>query len=238
MKRGLIIGLLVTAALPGCAAKQPKVALGVGTALPGQSADIVKAVALLEKGETKKAREKLSAILKSRPGDAAARKLIAQIDGDPKAMLGTSSFPHLARPGDTYQSLAQRYLGDPLMFYALARYNGVAVPTGLSVGSTLRIPGTNHAAETRTIVPKPRQPTKSLAKTVAPVAEKPATPTALKADAPALAGALRKQAFSALAKGNPRGAVVLLERAAAADPGSKLVAADLARAKRVRDAVR
>ena len=108
------------------------------------------------------------------------------------------------------------------MFYALARYNGILVPENIAAGSTLRIPGHERAAR-----PKP-----------APASVKPAPGPRQPSASPALAGALRKQGLSALAKGNPAGAVALLTRAVAADPGNAVIAADLARARRVHEAVR
>ncbi len=227
MKTQIVLAVAILAALSGCAGKQANLPLGIGTIGSAQDGDFSNAVALLEKGQWKDARRELRAILKKNPADAGAAKLLRQIDSDPKTLLGKSSFAYRVRAGDSFQSLAQRYLGDRLMFYALARYNGVLVPEQIPSGLNLRIPGVERAADPRPAAPKAAQP--------AAASPRPAAP---RAASPAVAAALRRQGLSALAKGNPNGAVSLLARAASADPANKLIAADLARARRVQAAVR
>ncbi len=244
MKQAIVAGfVLAVATVPAHAAKPAKAPQAAVATSPAQSKDIKKVVGWLEKGKWEKARKRLAKILEKNPRDATALKLIKQIDSEPKALLGASSIPYLVRPGDSYQTLAHRYLGDPLMFYALARYNGVSVPAKIKVGTTLRVPGAAQAAAEPKPAPakaatKPSRASKTPKAKAAPSDLATPAPAKTRSDSPALAGALRRQGLSALAKGNPRGAVVLLERAAAADPGNRLVAADLARARRVRDAVR
>ena len=54
--------------------------------------------------------------------------LLKQIDTPARTLLGTASFPYVARADDTMSSLAERFLGNPMLFYALARYNGIDAP--------------------------------------------------------------------------------------------------------------
>jgi len=51
--------------------------------------------------------------------------------------------------------LAQRFLGDPYSFYALARYNDIKVPRQLAAGQVLRIPGKAPPVGARTVEPPP-----------------------------------------------------------------------------------
>jgi hypothetical protein len=237
MKKGFVLVLAAVAILPGCGAKKAERPATIAAA-PAQQPEVAKAVGALEKGDWKKARKTLTKLLKEQPGNAAAGQLLRQIDIDPKKLLGTNSFAYQTRPGDSYRSLAQRYLGDSMMFYALARYNGVAVPAALVAGSTLQIPGSVQVAEPKAPLAKPAKPAKSAAKPSAPAAKPGKASAAKPQSSAALASALRRQGLSALSKGRPGVAVSYLERAASADPANKLVAADLARARRVRDAVR
>src|SRR5581483_4981073 len=86
------------------------------------------AVALLNHGDRDQARAELGALLAASPGNAQAQRLLKEVDKDPQAALGRRNFPYTTRPGDTMASVAARFLGDPLKFYVLARYNNVATP--------------------------------------------------------------------------------------------------------------
>lgn len=78
--------------------------------------------------------------LKRHPGDRAAQAMLRQLTADPRQMLGERWRAHIVQPGDSYSSLAGRYLGDPNRFLILARYNGSANPSMLRAGETLRMP--------------------------------------------------------------------------------------------------
>jgi hypothetical protein len=235
MRYALLVTLAAAGLLVGCGAKKTE-RPGTIAGAPAQAPDISQAVVLLEKGEWKKARKLLVKQMAKAPGNLEAAKLLRQIDGDPKVLLGTSNFAYKARSGDSYRSLARRYLGDEMMFYGLARYNGVSKPDELQPGAMLRIPGTIAVAEPKPAIAKPERPGRTVQKPpVGSASAKSAAPRAQSSTA--LASALRRQGLSALQRGRPAVAVGYLERAAAADPANRLVAADLARARRVRDAL-
>jgi hypothetical protein len=176
------------------------------------------AVDLLGKGQTAAARTELAALLADYPDNAVGKTLIDQIDKDPKALLGTRNYRYTVRPGETLSILAGRFLGDPLLFFALARYNDIDRPDTNEVGRTLLIPG----------VPK-RAP----AAAAAPVAAKAAP--SVDADR---ANGLRRTALEAMSSGGIDRAVALLRQAAPLDPANTLIRADLERALRIQASVR
>jgi len=188
-----------------------------------------RAVEMLNQGRPAEARTELAAALTQEPGAALALNLMRQIDTDPKVLLGEKSFSYTVRRGETFTGLADRFLGDPYLFYALARYNGVAVPAQSQVGGTLQIPGEPK----RAAAPAPRKP-------AAAAAAAPVTATAPVAPArnPAQASQLRATALEHMSKGAIDNAITLLRKAAALDPGNLLIRRDLERALRIQATVR
>ena len=174
-----------------------------------------KAVELLGTGQSGQARAELIAVLGEQPGNAAARKLLDQIDKEPRVLLGEKNYPYKVRPGESLSVLADRLLGDSLMFYGLARYNGIADPSQMEVGRTLLIPG----------APRKAAPAK-------PAAAAPAPPRN-----PARAAQLRGQALEQMNRGGIHQAVGLLQQALALDPGNPAIQKDLERAQRIKASV-
>ena len=74
------------------------------------------------------------------PGDRAAQGLLRQLTADPREALGAASRNYVVQQGDSYSTLAARYLGDASRFLILARYNGSDDPSALHVGDTVRLP--------------------------------------------------------------------------------------------------
>lgn len=206
---------------PG-ATKPPPVT--VYTATPGIAAKdrLRKAVDLLGQGQVGQARAELAVLAAEQPGNATARSLLEQIDQDPKVLLGEKNFTYVVKPGETMTVLAQRFLGDPMKFYALARYNGIAAPATMEVGQSLLIPGVPRKA--------------------APAARKPAGPGAAAAPAgarnPGRAAQLRRAGLDSLNRGAVDGAVALFRQALSFDPGNALIQGDLDRALRLQSSVR
>lgn len=112
------------------------------------------AMALLDQGRTEEARLRLDCALERDPQAPRAALLVEQLDADPVAYLGRQSFAYTVQPGESLSRLARRYLGNPLKFIALARYNDIAVPADLRVGQRIRIPGKAPPPPK----PKPQEP--------------------------------------------------------------------------------
>jgi hypothetical protein len=190
---------------------------------------VEEAIALLGQGKAVEARKLLIAILYDEPGHRLARRLLEQVDKDPKVLLGGEHFAYTVTKGDTYSGLAHRFLGDPMLFYALAKYNGSQTPSSLVPGVDIMIPGK------KPVVAKKPASKPAAAKKTPPPARAEAAP---KRANPAQARKLRGMALAALNGGSVDRAVVLLRQAAAADPSNGTIKADLARAERIQRTVR
>lgn len=233
---------LAASTLAGCGASgsHPAAPATAAAARPDdgwRGRDAVKeAIAALNAGDAPAARVKLIAALKRQPGDSVARKLIREIDTDPRTLLGAASFSYVVRSGDSFSTLAERFLGDPLMFYALARYNGLTVPADPAAGQTILIPGIRPApprVEPPRPAPAPRKAAPGTARPAPPVPQKPAG----RAADPARAARLRALGLAAMNSGAIDRAVALLRQASAADPSNAVIRADLNRALRVQGVV-
>jgi hypothetical protein len=192
-----------------------------------------KAISLLQNGDATAARKILADVLDRQPSDAVAQRLLKQIDEDPVALLGKESFVYTAKDGDSFSTLAQRYLGDPILFYALARYNGVTTPTALTKGTALHIPG--HAKR-ETLRPEPRPDTEAHA-TSTPPKVAPPTKSVAPINDPRRAAQLRAQGLEEMNRGAIDRAVALLDRASHLDPANPVIKGDLERAIRIRRTV-
>jgi hypothetical protein len=202
------------------------------------------AIGLLDQGDEKGAQKQIRLLLKANPNDASANVLLESIQHDPVELLGARNFAYTTQPGDTMLGLSQRFLGNRLKFYQLARYNHVDHPAALAAGTVLRIPGDP---------PRPAEPQRSEA---APAPVGPAKPSRAKpkvkakapvpsapvvkapATDPAAALRLRSAGLAALNQGKVADAIGLLRRAQASDPANPLIGRDLARAERIAGAVR
>lgn len=96
---------------------------------------------LLQEGDENAASSVLAQALSLDPSNELARKLMDQVKADPQAVLGAAHFDYTIQPGDSLSRLAERFLGDRMRFYILARYNGIANPSRVAVGQTVKIPG-------------------------------------------------------------------------------------------------
>ncbi len=105
------------------------------------SALISKAIDHLGMGETSNARLALEQVLEREPHNRRAADLLEQMTADPIKALGEKHFMYEVKSGDSMSSLANRFLKDPLKFYILSRYNGIADPSRIKLGQTLKIPG-------------------------------------------------------------------------------------------------
>ncbi|OOG63519.1 peptidoglycan-binding protein [Rhodanobacter sp. B04] len=104
----------------------------------------------LQLGHYNDGEQDLRQYLAQHPGDRPAQAMLHQLTVDPKQALGTRSRTYVVQAGDSYSTLAARYLGDPGAFLILARYNGSANPSVLRTGETIRLPASNPAASATT----------------------------------------------------------------------------------------
>lgn len=236
MRRTLLRAAMVAAALlaGACAhmPQMPSLASLPGTepeATPNLSARerVRRAVDLLGAGDERQARAELRAALEEQPNNNVARRLMEQIESDPATLLAGTARPYTVRQGETMSVLAERFQGDALLFYALARYNQLEAANQLSAGQTLMIPrrpGVNVVATST----NPAQP-------LPPV---PAAPTLRSGADPERANQLRLQGLQQLNAGQVDRAVSLLRQAQTLDDGNSAIQRDLDRALRLQATIR
>lgn len=102
-------------------------------------------IRLLEDGKQDEARRALKEFRANDPKNPVALSLQQQLEADPVKMLGKKARNYTVASGDTLGGLAERFLGNPLKFVILARYNHINRTKDLRVGQVLRIPtGPQH----------------------------------------------------------------------------------------------
>jgi hypothetical protein len=236
-----LAGAMLGLALAGCGTMQRGRPGGAAPAQGDQwAAQVRDVIADLNRGDAAAARRKLTAILRRRSDHGVARQLLAQIDTDPRTLLGTQSYSYTLRPGETLSTVAGRALGNPMLFYALARYNDIAVPSSVVPGQTIQVPGRRPAPPPAPRVqprPEPRAPVRP-PRATPPQILAPAPRSAAPRANPAQAARLRAQGLAALNAGSVDRAVALLRQAAALDPGNAAIRNDLGRAQRIQSTVR
>lgn len=149
------------------------------------------------------------------PGDRAAQGLLRQLTADPREALGAASRNYVVQPGDSYSTLASRFLGDASRFLILARYNGSDDPSALHVGDTVRLPTAPSRA--------PAADTLVVRATADDLLATPAAPAGNPAPAATPADAQRLQAESTvlLRQGRKTEALARLDQALKLDPHLK-----------------
>lgn len=105
-----------------------------------QPADLPTAMEYLESGRGDEARQVLAELAEEAPGSTIVAGLLRQIDVPPEKLLPGPYRQVEVGPGESLSLIAARELGDPMMFYALARLNGIDVPARIPVGTLLRVP--------------------------------------------------------------------------------------------------
>lgn len=99
----------------------------------------------LQSGQECEARLHLAAYLEERPTNKLALELQANLEPSALESFGDRSFSYTLRKGDTLATVSEAYLGSAMRFYALARYNDIAVPSAVQRGQIIRIPGAKPA---------------------------------------------------------------------------------------------
>lgn len=158
----------------------------------------------LQSGHYAEGERELRRYLEAYPDDRAAQSVLRQLTIDPEEALGHASRPYVVRPGDSYSTLAARFLGDGARFLILARYNDSANPSVLRVGQTLRVPATRLAASTR-----PEGPVQGTADSPAPSANASGVDKARR---------LQDESLALLHKGQHSKALERMDQALDADP--------------------
>ncbi|WP_230474704.1 LysM peptidoglycan-binding domain-containing protein [Dyella monticola] len=161
--------------------------------------------------------------LQEHPKDRAAQFFLRQLTENPKHVLGATYSPHVVQPGESYSTLAAKYLGDPNLFVVLARYNDSTNPSLIRVGSTLRIPGsrvdsvdTTATASAANVRDDSAAPQPASAE-VAPHDDVPAVSPA----SPQRARQLGDESLALYRQGHHEKAVAMLDQAFALDPQLK-----------------
>jgi len=103
------------------------------------------AIALLEDGNAAQAKVDLETYLAAVPNSALAQRLLFQIDAPLDTLFPAQHFTVTLEPQQSLSSLSGTYLGEVFGFYALARYNNIAVPDRVVAGQQIRIPSTPAA---------------------------------------------------------------------------------------------
>lgn len=118
------------------------------------------ALQLLQDGQPQQADDELHAYLKDVPDSKPAHDLVTQIETPLDKLFPADNFHVTLAKDESLSSLARTYLGDPLSFYALARYNAIAVPAKVNAGQSIKIPKTSFAlaAEKALAAKEPDEP--------------------------------------------------------------------------------
>lgn len=115
---------------------EPAVAVPVDAPVPTMQS----VIASLEAGEFEEAESILLRLIDARPGNPLALRFLEQLQSDPRKLMGTEYEEVTVRAGESLSVIAARELGDGMQFFALARYNQIAVPRRLAPGMQLKIP--------------------------------------------------------------------------------------------------
>lgn len=107
---------------------------------PRPSGDAGDALRLIEVGRYDDARELLEWLMEQGQGNATVRLLLRQIVVPPEQQL-PGPYRELELPaGDSLSQVAERELGNPMLFVVLARLNDIDVPRNVPAGTVLRLP--------------------------------------------------------------------------------------------------
>jgi tetratricopeptide (TPR) repeat protein len=108
-----------------------------------------KALEKLENGEEGQALAELEAYLIDVPRSNSARNLVEQISTDSSQYFPSENFKVNLTSGASLSTLAKKYLGSALKFYALAKYNNISNPSRVNIGQEIKIPLTQLARTQR-----------------------------------------------------------------------------------------
>ena len=160
--------------------------------------------------------------LAQHPDDRSAQAMLRQLTVDPEKRLGRASRTHVVEAGDSYSTLAARYLGDASRFLILARYNHSTNPSLLQVGERVRLPVSATGASTLPIAAAPGADDgdrSAASETVVGAATTIAQGAAPAAELPAdEAKRLQRESVALFDQGYRQQALVRLDKALAIEP--------------------
>lgn len=181
------------------------------------------AVEMLELGHEEQASAELQRALGADPNNRLAQSLMRQIQTDPQVLLGREYFVHRVQPGDSLSRIAQRYLGDVHLFYALARYNDIKVPRQLQGGQAIKVPGRSAPPPnpTPSPPPSPSPPSPSPSPLPNPAPPPAPPPPERPAERQARIAAALRAARAAVARHDLKGGIQLYDAVLELDPNHR-----------------
>lgn len=154
MPGGLLCGGMLMFFLAGCA-QLPQLAgltagnelsphdtaqAGEASASPAPLMDLKSIIRLIEAGQSDAAQRALKTYLSKDPKNSVALSLQQQLTVNPVVYLGKPVERYTVQSGDTLRSIAAKFLGNPLKFVILGRYNQISRVKDLRVGQVLKLP--------------------------------------------------------------------------------------------------
>jgi tetratricopeptide (TPR) repeat protein len=133
----------------------------------------------LQAGDAAAGRSLLEQALALDPSNELARTMMHQLTVDPVAELGTTHFSYTIQREDTLARLAQRFMGDRLKFFILARYNDISQPNRIHLGQVIKIPGKAPPRGAEPASAEPTRPTAPAAPAAPVPSQAPAAEDAL-----------------------------------------------------------
>lgn len=134
------------------------------------------AVNALQGGDVAGAHTELQLALCREPENKTALALLQQIDQPPEALFGPEWTEYTVLPGDTLSKISEKFLGDPLLFYGVARYNRIENPSLLKAGQVVRVPRSRAPAPPAAHPPPPPAPPPPAAALPPIIPKEPAVP--------------------------------------------------------------
>jgi TolA-binding protein len=138
----VLSGLVLT----GCSAihgqSAPAPAPQSSKPISNSSTHFQSALGLLRAGRSAEAAAELHSYLEAVPESRQARYLLNQIETPIDRLYPRENFAIKLAHHQSLSEVARLYLGNSLGFYGLARYNGIAVPSRVREGQTIRVPKT------------------------------------------------------------------------------------------------
>ena len=123
----LVLFFAAAVSLSACSSGPKDIATATPV-VPTGADEIDEIAALLDRGEPRPAKRRIEEALENDPLNATLMMMLHGIEGNAKEALGPASYPYTVQSGDTMAGLAERFLGNRLKSYQLARYNDIAKP--------------------------------------------------------------------------------------------------------------